>query len=293
MSVENLDNDDQGNNGEVDDAIVAEASELGWVPLEKFKGDQEKWVDAQTFVERGKHIMPILRKNNEKLRNDLLRRDSEIGTLRNTLAGMGKTLERLENTYNEGLKKALTEQKADLRRQLAEARKDGDVDTEVQLEEQLEATSAALVEANKPPAKVEVPASNDGGDSGLSPEFIAWKEENPWFGEDKKKTKAILRAAEDLREEGVTITGAKFFEMAAEVAFKDETPAGKNKVEVGSPRNSGTNNPSRNKGFSGLPKEAQDICMQDVEALVGPNKKFKEVKDWQAYYTKLYYGEPV
>ena len=33
--------------------------------------------------------------------------------------------------------------------------------------------------------------------------------------------------------------------------------------------------------------------MQDADTLVGPGKKFKELKDWQNYYTKVYFGEQV
>ena len=47
--------------------VEQEARTLGWVPAEEFKGDPNRWVDAETFVERGHTVMPILRKNNERL----------------------------------------------------------------------------------------------------------------------------------------------------------------------------------------------------------------------------------
>lgn len=282
----------EGQEGEVDQEVLNEAADLGWVPLDKFKGDPDKWVDAHEFVERGRNIMPILRKNNDRLRADLLKRDTEIGTLRASLLTMGKTLEKLETNYNEGMKRALKQQEADLRRQLIEARKDDDVDEEVRLQTQLDDVRAASAEADKlKPTKIDVAPPND-PEANLSPEFKKWKADNPWFGTDRKKTKAIIRAAEDLREEGETLEGAAFFEMAAERAFKEETPS-RNKVESGSPRGTGSGTGARGKGYASLPKEAQDACMQDVDLFVGPGKKFKELKDWQAYYTKVYHGEPV
>ena len=48
-----------------------EARMFGWVPREEFRGSDDDWVDAETFVRRGKEIMPILRKNNEKLLKEL------------------------------------------------------------------------------------------------------------------------------------------------------------------------------------------------------------------------------
>ena len=49
----------------------SEARSQGWVPQEEFRGKEDDWVDAETFVRRGKEIMPILRKNNEKLLKEL------------------------------------------------------------------------------------------------------------------------------------------------------------------------------------------------------------------------------
>ena len=280
------------NEVEVPEEILNEASELGWLPQEKWKGDPDKWVDAETFVERGKQVLPILKKNNDRLRADLLKRDTEIGTLRNNLSAMGATIQKLETAYNEGLQRALENQRRELRKQLAEARRDGDVDTELDIQEQLDEVEEKKKKAKEEVATPVVPKSDS--DQSLSPEFVQWKEENPWFGVDAKKTKAILRAAEDLREEGEKTVGAEFFELAAERAFGEkEDDTGKNKVE--SPRASGGGGGGSVKGktFNNLPKEAQDACMQDQELFVGPGKMFKELKEWQTYYTKLYHGEPV
>ena len=34
------------------------AREMGWRPKEEFRGEAEKWVDAETFVSRGEHFLP-------------------------------------------------------------------------------------------------------------------------------------------------------------------------------------------------------------------------------------------
>lgn len=278
-----------------------EASALGWVPLEKFKGDEDKWVDAETFVERGKHVMPILKKNNERLREELLTRDAEIDTLKQQLSATNAIVERLEKSYNEGTKRALEAQRKELRASLIEAKKENDVEAELDIQDQLDNLKQAEADAAKKQqeeSKTLTKPINQDPDSGFSPEFQAWKKENPWFGTDKKKTKAIMRAAEDLRDEGETATGAEFFELAAERAFPDdggeeeESPRKPvSKVESG---NASRGTSSTRKGsFGSLPKDAQEACMQDADTLVGPGKKFKELKDWQNYYTKVYFGEQV
>jgi hypothetical protein len=55
----------------VDEGVLKEATGQGWVPKEKFKGNEDDWVDASTFVKRGREILPILRKNNENLVREL------------------------------------------------------------------------------------------------------------------------------------------------------------------------------------------------------------------------------
>ena len=65
MSEENV------TSNEVAPEIVQEAESQGWVSKERYRGNESDWVDAETFVKRGREILPILRKNNENLVKDL------------------------------------------------------------------------------------------------------------------------------------------------------------------------------------------------------------------------------
>ena len=58
-------------NNEIAQEVFQEAESQGWVPKERFRGNEADWVDADTFVKRGREILPILRKNNENLVKDL------------------------------------------------------------------------------------------------------------------------------------------------------------------------------------------------------------------------------
>src|SRR5580698_7384300 len=44
-----------------------EARRLGWVGKDEFKGDPDKWRPADEFLDRGRRILPIVLKDNEKL----------------------------------------------------------------------------------------------------------------------------------------------------------------------------------------------------------------------------------
>lgn len=51
--------------------LVAEAKAHGWVPKEEFRGDPNRWTDAETFIKRADEVMPLLKKQNETLKREL------------------------------------------------------------------------------------------------------------------------------------------------------------------------------------------------------------------------------
>jgi len=53
------------------EATEKEARAQGWAPKEEFRGKETDWIDADVFVQRGREINPILRKNNERIQKEL------------------------------------------------------------------------------------------------------------------------------------------------------------------------------------------------------------------------------
>ena len=51
--------------------VEKEARLQGWVPKDEFRGKETDWIDADIFVQRGREINPILRKNNERITKEL------------------------------------------------------------------------------------------------------------------------------------------------------------------------------------------------------------------------------
>jgi hypothetical protein len=277
----------------IPEEVLKEAKSLGWVPLEKFRGNKEQWVDADEFVERGKNVMPILRATNDRLRNELLTRDRKIDTLQRTLEGATTAIQRLEAHYTAANKRAVEIAKAQLKEDLKGAIEDRDVDRELEIRDKIEELRVAgdKVEPVAKPSDKKDPPSSD-----LSPEFKEWQDENPWYGEDKKRTKAILRIAEDLRDEGNKLVGKEFMDECLQKLEEQEADTTTtippqrrpSKVDTGNPAAGG---PSSGKGWNSLPKEAQQACLQDAEELVGPEKRYKSLDDWKKAYTKLYFAE--
>jgi len=288
-----------------DQNIEQQAKEMGWRPKDQFKGDPDKWVDAEEYVERGEHVLPIVRAERDRLRGELLTRDQKVGTLQQQLDATQAIVKGLEKNFNESLNRQLAEQRKQLKADLKDAVEDRDTDREMEVREQLDALTDAEKEAkkkqeeNKEKLNGGKPAPQTSTDPDLSPEFNDWKRENPWFGgtsaEDKKRTKAVIRAAEDLRDDGDTSTGREFFEKATAAAEgtsnnSNDSPEGRkvDKVDNGNARN---NSRSSAGTYASLPAEAKQACLEDAENFVGEGKLFKTEDEWKKYYAKTYYGE--
>lgn len=278
--------------------IVKEATDLGWVPKDKFRGPEDKWIDADEFVEKGRHVLPIVIENNKRLKQELLTRDKKIDTLTQSVAASQKAIDALQKVHTEATARAVETAIARTKEEIKEARESGDVDAELALQDKLNDLKTAKKEttaAATAPEKKEEPAAKD---DELSPEFKAWMAEHPWFGnaanpEDKKRTKAILRIGEDLRDEGVTELGEAFMNLCLEEEARRNTPAetrGTSKVESGSLGRS-TSGGTKGKSYADMPKEAKEACMQFASTLVGPDKAYKNEADWQASYAKTYWAE--
>ncbi len=283
---------DENDEVQYDDDLIQEATSMGWRPREDFKGDPEKWTPPDEWVERGKHVLPIMQQNNKRLQKELFTRDQKLVTLEQQFADTRQQLERLDAHYTEANKRAVAQAKRDLLVSLRTARDEGDLEAEQEILGQLDDIRVAekdTKESKKPDKKSEAPTSYD---KQLDPDTQAFLSDNPWYGEDKKRTKAYTRLAEDMRDEGVTSTGRAFMDevlerLEAQENSEDEHRRPSSKVESGNSRSSSR---AGAKSFASLPAEAKKACHDDVDILVGPDKLYKTQKEWEDAYAKLYYS---
>ena len=267
--------------------IEREAMELGWVPQDQFRGDPEKWVDANTFVERGRTVMPILRKTNEKLEKRLDMTAQELRRMKALYEASQEAISELQTVHAEATKQAVARAKAEVMREIREARDEGDVNKEFQLTEELSDIRAKEKELATP--KPKVPAGGPPNSQEPHPDLQAWMEENPWFGQDQRKTALAVGIANELRAnpEYDGLLGREFFDKIGEIMA--ERTEGPRRDKVSSGRPTGSSGGSVARGFADLPPEAKEACERQGRKLVGDGRAFKTMKDWQAYYAKLFY----
>lgn len=240
---------------EVAEEVIHEAANLGWVPKEQFRGNPDDWVDADTFVRRGKEIMPILRKNNERLQRKV-----------EELAKSQAEQARVFAEFNEYHKRTINQQKEAALAQLREARKQAIENSDGAAFEQIEG-HIRQVEAFEPELPKPAEASVE-----LPPDFAEWLSENQWYAKDKVAQLQADEIAEQLRKEGVTANGRDFLDEVGKrvreaLPQRFGNPARRQPASVAAPspaapRKSG-------KSYDDLPAEAKQLCDRFVQTIPG------------------------
>jgi hypothetical protein len=274
-NVDDTQHPDDQQAGEAQAAVEQEAKLYGWVPKEEFHGPETDWVDAAAFVQRGKEINPILRKNNERLLKELKKNEAKIAELDLTLKEFGETYKTMsENAYNRAIE--------DVKGQIKAARRDGNVDDVDDLTEQLDTLKEQQKDLKVPgatSADIEKTRRAQEGARVLE----EWQGENPWYNEDTNP--AVYYAAEGIAfkfsktEEGKALLGKREFLDKVTEKVKAAMPESfKNKRRAdGSPvgGTQGTRSaaaPSGKKSYADLPADAKAACDRQVKSIPGFTK---------------------
>ena len=268
--------------------IETQALSMGWIPPEDWKGSEEKFIDAETFVKRGKEFIPFLQASNRKLTERLNATEAELQTTKQLLTSSAEAIEELKNFRTALAKEKVVEKKEQIKTALKEARKEGDVDAEIELRDQLEETNAALkaVETPPPEKKVEKPPE-------LTPEGKAWlKENDSWFGKDLVKTGLAQGLSLKWKNEGKVVGTKEYFDyIDTEMGKIFDPNAGRRertaKVEGGSAGDSSRES-GGSRSFADLPQDAKEACNRMAEKLVGKGKAYATKAEWQKAYVETY-----
>jgi hypothetical protein len=240
---------------QIDEETLKEAKRQGWVPEEEFNGPEGKWVDAETFVKKGKEINALLRKD-----NDFLKRE---------VSEMKSTMMEFKKFHAETEKRAYDRAMADLRDQKKEAISQGDGDRVLQIDDAID------------DLKQSKPVAPTASTPTIDPVFSQWSEDNRWYATDAQlKTEADL-IGEVIKRQNPTLIGQSFLdEVTTRVKrmypekFTNANRARPSPVE-------GTTAPKAvgkvGKGFKDLPPEAQQACQKfEKQGLVTRDQYLKE-----------------
>lgn len=276
MSEENV------TSNEVAPEVVREAESQGWVSKERYRGNESDWVDAETFVKRGREILPILRKNNENLMKDLNATKEQLKEFREAAEEFKKfqreTYERKAQEYEQRIQQ--------IKESRAQAISDGDGqkvnaldDALDQAKDELKEAKQAVKDADKAPV-TPTPDTTTTIDPGLQ----VWLDRNTWFGQDKRLTAVANGIGESLRIEFPMLKGDEFLEKLDEV-LAEEFPNKFGKKQSPTSRvESGSGRTGRSSGnaqtYDNLPAEAKAACDRFVKQKLMTREQYVADFDW-------------
>lgn len=274
--------------------IEREARGMGWRPKEEFRGDTTHWVDAETFVRRGKEFIPILRAENGRLKNQVDATANELKEVKAALAAATEAIEGLREFQSEASKRAAQAARADLVKQLKEAREAEDVEREAEILSGIGDLDAAVREAKKEPPKKEEKPTPSGPK--VDPAYVEWEKDNQWIVTDGRRRALAIQIAAEMREDRANdgLKGREFFDAVAAEVDKVFGERALSKVDGG--RSGGSGGPARQpaketgRTYDDLPADAKKACSDLAKKVVGANRAYKDEASWKTAYAKEYFA---
>lgn len=293
--------------GEAGDAVAVEsqaapetqarALEMGWIPPERYKGDPERFIDADAFVERGETILPIVKKRAEKLEAQVAQLNGQVSRMEGLLKANAEAMAALEDYHTKETRRKVEAAKAGWKAEIKRAAADGDHEALAEATDQLTQLNAEVLEAEKAEgAKRTQPKGGDPGTQELDPVFVAWAGETGWWGKDKRKTHLAVGIAQELQASEPELRGRAFLDRVAEEVAKTlnerprHTPPNPDKTGGGKGGSTGARG---GKSYEDLPSDAKAACEGYTKELVGEGRRYKTAAEWRAAYAKSYFESEV
>ena len=275
--------------------LEAEAREMGWSDKDAWRGPPEQWIDAKTFVERGRQILPIVRARSEQLHGELNQTRGRLQQMESALTAANAAIEALQEAHEEDTKEQVEAARRELRTQLAAASRDGDHDQVAELTDKMtQLNTAAADDDDKDKGRDKSREQPRRQPHPLQPEIDAWYAKNPDFVKSPRHVALANAISNELRLSGDTSAGAAFLDKVAAEVEKALGPASRGTSRVSSGNGgSGRRDTSSGgaKGYQDLPADAKEACDRQAKRLVGENRKHKTIDSWRASYAKTYFQE--
>lgn len=228
----------EGGPGETQSApdFETEARSQGWRPKEEFQGEPTKWVDAQTFVERGQNWIPHLKAEIAELRN-LARTQEEFNRQQRAKLAQDAKLKQTQ----------LQDRIAQLEAHRGAAISQADGNAAVQIEREIRATERELATTEREVGNTQTQAQNPAAHPEIQKIASRWRTKNPWYRLDAPATEMADRVGNEyaiIHPEASLPEVLDYVELTVKQAYPHITGQG-NRVPSG-PQGSNTRSGVRN-----------------------------------------------
>ena len=236
--------------------VEQRARAMGWVPQEDFRGDEERWVDAETFLDRGENIMPILKERLSKFE-----KERELTTAK--LEKVTQNLEKFAEYHKQTYKRAYDNAFRDLEAKKREAVGAGDTDAYDKLQQEYEDLQKEVDDLRSQQAPEQVAES---------PVFQGWLSENSWYNDDQDMRYFVDALGANLQANQVYTNDNDFYaelSRRAKLAFPHKFTNPKQVAPATVEGDTGTTEPiATGKTWTDVPAEAKATYLEmfsDIE----------------------------
>ena len=235
-----------------------EAKEQGWRPKEEFSGSEDKWTDAQTFVEKGEKIAGIMKSRLDRTEaqvQKLLQDNKQFGEYQKSLLDKEK-----------GRNAQLL---SELEAKRATAINDGDGQEFTRVDREIEKVRQDLVEPIR--------------ENGLDPLAQAWLSNNDWYNTNNKLRVYADGLAEGIVQEGYT--GSAYYSELTRRVKEDFADEFQNKrretstVEAGGELD--TKSASDAQTYENLPPDAKAACDRFTKSGLTTKEDYVLSYEWE------------
>lgn len=239
------------------------ARRMGWVPQEDFRGDPAKWVDADTFVDRGENMMPLLKENLSRMEQkfESLEKDSAA-----KIDKLTDTIEKFAQFHKTTAQRAYKRAEKELKSKMREAVASGDTIAFDAISKEMETLSDEIKEPESKPPQ-----------GGVHPDYPSWQQANAWYGADQELTAFANGVGPIVAQEHPDMNGKPFFEevtkrVRATFPHKFTNPNKEKPVPVEGGGGGGGSDGKKKKGWSDLPNEAKEAYSSHFAGIKGFSK---------------------
>ncbi len=247
------------------------AREVGWTPKEQFKGDPNRWVDSEKFLERSDNNMGMLKENNEKLYTTVEELNGKIGK-------MEETFTEFKDFHKQSIDTAKQQGYESAREKLMSEQRSAVDERDTESFDRIETQKRDLEEEYRKAAapKTEEPK--------VDPDNAAWRAQNTWYDRDADMT-AEANAVGAYVNERYNLSGRAFYdkvteEMQKRMPDKFDNP---NRDAPSTVDEGGAAPRQRNRKpetFENLPADAKAACDKYVKSGLMTKDQYVAEYDW-------------
>lgn len=263
-----------------DPEVEARARRMGWKPKEEFRGPEDRWTDASTFVERGLNELPIVQERYRVLEDKYVKLERALEGAQSKIGEQTGVLRELAEFSSKGEQRAYERAKRELEDKMKVAVAHADTDAYA-------ATKAELDKLEPPkPITTAQTETRQTQQPAIDPVVASWVRDNSWFDKDPEARAAATGICGDLQARGIPLNEAltKTREVIAK-RFPEhfENPARAQAASVATPGAAPSTKPKNPRSYESLPPEAKKACDRFVKTI--PNftrEQYVEQYDWSA-----------